>query len=224
MTGHKNLFVLRSTIAAAMILLVVSTIAAAHCDGLDGPVVAAARRALETRDVNHVLVWVQPKDQTEVEQAFQATLKMRALSAEAKELADRYFFETVVRLHRAGEGAPYTGLKPAGHDLGPAIPAADKALAEASLDQLQQLLTNAVQAGLREHYQRALANKKFRSDDLAAGRRYVEAYVEYVHFVKRIYEASTKASSGHYHESGEPSGEGSSGHFSHNATDPHAEP
>jgi hypothetical protein len=39
-----------------------------------------------------------------------------------------YFFETRVCVHREGEGAAYTGLKPAGLDLGPDIPAADKAL------------------------------------------------------------------------------------------------
>jgi hypothetical protein len=30
-----------------------------------------------------------------------------------------------IRLHRAGEGAAFTGLKPSGGDVGPAIPAAD---------------------------------------------------------------------------------------------------
>ena len=30
----------------------------AHCDGMDGPVVTAAEQALETGDVNLVLIWV----------------------------------------------------------------------------------------------------------------------------------------------------------------------
>ena len=42
-----------------------------------------------------------------------------------KELSDQFFIKTLVRVHRAGEGAPYTGIRPAGTDLGPAIPAAD---------------------------------------------------------------------------------------------------
>lgn len=107
-----------------------------------------------------------------------------------------------MRLHRAGEGAPYTGLKPAGRDLGPAIPAADNALAEGSSKQLEQLLNNALQAGLREHYERLLTKKNFRTDDLAAGREYVEAYVQFVHYVERIYQASTLPTQGHFDESG----------------------
>jgi hypothetical protein len=43
---------------------------------------------------------------------FTKTLAVRKQSKEAKELADMYFFETLVRIHCAGEGAPYTGLKP----------------------------------------------------------------------------------------------------------------
>jgi hypothetical protein len=119
----------------------------------------------------------------------------------AKELADRYFFETLVRLHRAGEGAPYTGLKPAGRDLGPAIPAADRALEEGSMEQVKALLTDAMQKGLREHYEKALTKKHFRSEDLAAGREYVEAYVEFVHYVERIHEASSIPAQGHFRES-----------------------
>jgi hypothetical protein len=93
-----------------------------HCDGLDGPVVSLARRALDAGNVNLVLPWVREQDEAEVREAFAHALAVRKLGGEAKDLADRHFFETLVRVHRAGEGAPYTGLKPAGRDLGPAIP------------------------------------------------------------------------------------------------------
>ena len=106
----------------------------AHCDSLDGPVVKAAQQALETRDLSQVLIWVRPEDEPEVRAAFEKTLAVRVLNSQAHLLADRFFFETVVRLHRAGEGASYTGLQPAGRDLGPAIPAADRALDDGSLD------------------------------------------------------------------------------------------
>ncbi|MGH8640573.1 MAG: DUF6448 family protein, partial [Burkholderiales bacterium] len=88
-----------------------------HCDTLDGPVVTLARKALETGNVNHVLPWVRPEDEPEIRRAFDHALAVRKLGCEARDLADRHFFETLVRVHRAAEGAPYTGLKPAG--MGP---------------------------------------------------------------------------------------------------------
>jgi uncharacterized protein DUF6448 len=202
MSRQHIISLLRSTLIATMVLFIVSSTVSAHCDGMDGPVVKAARRALETHDASLVLIWVQKKDEAEVRQVFQATLAVRNLSPEAKELADRYFFETLVRLHRAGEGAPYTGLKPAGRDLGPAIPAADRALEDGSMEKLKELLSDAMQRGLREHYEKALTKKHFRTDDLAAGREYIEAYVEFVHYVERLHEASTMPAQGHFQESG----------------------
>ena len=76
--------------------------------------IKAAQKALEMGNGNLVLIWVQQQDEAEIKEAFQKTLAVRQLSPEAKELADRYFFETLVRVHRAGEGAPYTGLNQPG--------------------------------------------------------------------------------------------------------------
>ena len=171
--------------------------AAAHCDGLDGPVVTAARRALDARDVKPVLMWVQKRDEAEVSAAFDRTLAVRRLGAAAKELADLYFFETLVRLHRAGEGAPYTGLKPAGRDLGPAIPAADHAIETADLSPVSNLLQKEMAAGLAERFRRLLDAKGFTSGDVEAGRRYVAEYVEFVHYVERLHQSIVGPVKGH---------------------------
>ena len=179
--------------------------ALAHCDGLDGPVVRAAQRALETRNPALVLIWVQEKDEAEIRTAFEQTLAVRALTPQATELADRFFFETLVRVHRAGEGAPFTGLKPAGGDLGPAIPAADEAVRVGSVEPVNRLLTAALQERLREQFGEVIATKTFTSDDIAAGRAYIKAYVEFIHFVERLYDSSMAATHGHFEESDVPS-------------------
>lgn len=181
-------------------LLFTPNIAFAHCDGMDGPVVKAAQKALGTGNVSLVLIWVQEKDAPELRRAFDETLAVRKLSPQAGELADRYFFETLVRLHRAGEGAPYTGLKPAGRDLGPAIPAADRALEEGSIEPVVKLLTAAVDEGVRQQFKQALAKKSFNKKDIAAGQEYVRAYVTFIHYVERLYEAAKRPAHGHYQE------------------------
>jgi hypothetical protein len=174
--------------------------ALAHCDGLDGPVVKAAQRALETRNPALVLIWVQEKDEPEIRKAFEQTLAVRALSPQAKELADRFFFETLVRVHRAGEGAPFTGLKPAGRDLGPAIPAADEVVRVGSVEPVRHLLTVSIQERLRQQFGEVMATKTFAPDDVAAGRAYVKAYVEFIHFVELLYDSTMNASHGHFEE------------------------
>lgn len=189
--------------AAAAVLLPVP--AAAHCDGLDGPVVAAARVALQSGDPNPVLIWVQPKDEAEVRSAFKEAVAVRKLGPAARELADRYFFETLVRVHRAGEGAPYTGLKPAGRDLGPAIPLADKAVASGSADELKAFVSKEVEQGIANHFADLQSKRDFKTDNLAAGRAYVASYVTFIHYVEGLHQAVESSAEGHYAE--EPQGE-----------------
>ncbi|MGB2713952.1 MAG: DUF6448 family protein [Vicinamibacterales bacterium] len=188
-------------VAVTMSVLLPARVSA-HCDGLDGPVVTSARAALEARNVALVAIWVQPQDEPEIRRAFEQTLVVRSLSPQAKELADRFFFETVVRVHRAGEGAPFTGLKPAGRDLGPAIPAVDKALEERSLEPLVTLLTDTMRDRLRQHFNNAVTARTYDVGDVAAGREYVRAYVEFIHYVERLYDTSTTAAHGHFEETG----------------------
>ena len=178
--------------------------ALAHCDGLDGPVVKAAQRALDTRNPALMLIWVQEKDEPEIRKAFEQTLAVRQLSPQARELADRFFFETLVRVHRAGEGASFTGLKPAGRDLGPAIPAADEAVRVGSVEPVRRLLTVAIQERLRRQFGEVMATKTFDADDVAAGRAYVNAYVEFIHFVEFVYDSTMNPPHGHFEERAVP--------------------
>jgi len=192
------------TLAAAAFLAAIglwlANTGSAHCDGLDGPVVTAAKKALDTKDVDLVLIWVTQDDRPLIQKAFDQALAVRKLSPEAKEMADMYFFETLVRVHRASEGAPYTGLKPAGRDLGPAIPAADRALEDGKIDPVLKLITDAVQDGIKKHYQEVMAKKNFAAADVDAGREYVESYVSYVHYIEGLYQAATASAEGHLEE------------------------
>jgi len=199
--GIRNISRLIAVAAGVGFFALLPARALAHCDGLDGPVVKAAQRALDTRNPALVLIWVQGKDEPEIRKAFEQTLAVRELSPRARELADRFFFETLVRVHRAGEGAPFTGLKPAGRDLGPAIPAADEAVRVGSVEPVRHLLTVAIQDRLRHQFGEVMATKTFEPDDVAAGRAHVKAYVEFIHFVERLYDSTMKTPHGHFEES-----------------------
>ncbi len=179
--------------AAAAVLVVIGTTgsALAHCDTMDGPVVTLARQALDKGDVKMVLPWVAKEKEGEIRKAFELAAAVRAKGEKEKELADMYFFETLVRVHREGEGAPYTGLKPAGLDLGPAIPAADKALETGDPEALLALVGAKVHEGIRTYYTEAMERKPHAGESVEAGRAYVQAYVPFLHFVERLYADAT---------------------------------
>ena len=187
MIGSRKLQALAAGVAAGAALLFAPTRAYAHCDTMDGPVVKAAQAALASNELAHVLIWVPAKDEPEIRHVFQQTLAVRKLGSQAAELADRHFFETVVRIHRMGEGEPYTGLKPAGSYSGHAVPTLDRALQSDSVGELRAMLHSALEARLDEYFGDASAKKRaFSPGDVKAGREYVEAYVRLAHFAEEV--------------------------------------
>jgi hypothetical protein len=169
-----------------------TTPALAHCDSMDGPVVTAARSALDTGNVRLVLGWVPQGDEAEIRRAFESARSVRAAGGESKALAESYFFETLVRVHRAGEGAGYTGLKAAGN-VEPAVAAADKAIETGKLEPLMKAIAERNEKGLHAHFERVRAKKAFGADDVEAARAYANAYVEFVHYAERLHDASGPA-------------------------------
>jgi len=160
---------------------------APHCDTMDGPVVKAAELAIETENINYILPFVALEYDEELRKAFRRTLSVREESADAAELADRWFFETAVRLHRMGEGKPYTGLKPAGLDWGPVVPRAENALKTGDLDDLKNFVLKAVSEALEWRFKSAVSQKDYKLNDVDAARAYVNAMLNFVLFSNDLY-------------------------------------
>lgn len=156
----------------------------AHCDTVEGPAVKDGRTALETGNINHALKWIPAEGEAELRDVFERALRVRTLGADAAELADRLFLETLVRLHRMGEGVGFTGIQPVGTELDPVVTAADEAIASGSDADLLPLVPQERRAGLADRFRSALALKDFDVDDVAAARRYVAAYVDFFTFAE----------------------------------------
>jgi Family of unknown function (DUF6448) len=169
--------------------------AQAHCDAVDGPVASAAIKALDTKNVNLILPHAPTAAEPELTAAFEQALVVRGKGPEAKALADLYFMETAVRLHRAGENAPYTGLKPAGRDFGPAIPAAETALESGAVAPLVTLMSQEVARGIAQHFELAISKKAAvkepaTKEGVGAARERVSAELDFIGYVERIYLAT----------------------------------
>jgi hypothetical protein len=158
--------------------------ASAHCDTEDGPAVTDGRRALENGNVNIALKWVHPGGEDEVRAAFDKVQRVRAAGGEAREVADQWFLETMVRVHRAGEGAGFRGIKPAGEGVTPQVAAADEALERGSIEPLRGLVDDDRWEELERRFDAAVALKGFDPDDLVAAREYMDAYVRFFKYAE----------------------------------------
>jgi hypothetical protein len=186
---------LKPFISAALVGMSLSiTVAAqAHCDAIGGPVTTAAVQALDSNNVNVILPYVPAAAEPELTRAFTQSMAVRNGGPDAKALADRSFMETAVRLHRAGEGAPYTGLKPEGSDFGPAIPAAEQALATGKVEPLLEFLSREIEGGLRERFAHVAGDKPkqpISTADVPAARERVHEELGFIGYVEAVYLAT----------------------------------
>lgn len=185
--------------AAAVVIAVlaavwlVSSPAMAHCDAEDGPVAKDVQRALAESNVQPILKWVTAEDEAELKAVFEQTMRVRKLGDDALQLADRFLLETAVRLHRMSEGAPYTGIKPAGQPLPPAVNGVDEALESNDVESLIADLQQEVDKQVRSRFDDAARVRDQADDSPEIGRRYVHAYVELVHYVLNLHNALEQA-------------------------------
>ncbi len=159
-----------------------------HCDTLNGPVVLAAKKALEAGNVNYVLIWVPKEAESELKHAFEKTLAVSKLGNEAKELAEYWFYETAVRLHRAGEGEGFTGLKPEGK-LDPIVQKAEHAIEVDTAHEFVDIIKRAVEVELNERFEKVLHTKNYEVNDVDAGRKFIEAYIGFVIYAHHLFES-----------------------------------
>ena len=186
----RSLSLIRPALAA-FVFLVISIFtglpAKAHCDSYDGPVIVDAEKALETYKVELVLKWVSAAQEEDITRLFRKTYEYRNGDREVYGLLKEHFLEALVRLHRETEGAPYTGLKPAGSTK-PIIQMSDNALAAGSADELLTRLGGHIEKALREKYEKVAELSKVKDDSVAQGREYVMAYVDYTHTIEALHD------------------------------------
>ena len=173
------LLVLGTLTLGGIILSLMPKKASAHCDTMDGPAVKDGRKALETENINYAYKQIFEEYEEELKENFESSLKVRTLGADAQEVADRWFLENFVRIHRAGEGASYDGLKPSGSNVDPVVVAADESIELGNMSPLKGLVTEEEYHALEEKFNKAIALKDFDIDDVKASRAYVEAYVTF---------------------------------------------
>lgn len=173
-----------------------------HCDTRDGPVVTAAKKALETENLNYVLIWIPQESEEELRSIFERTLRARKVGKDSQDVAEDWFFENCIRIHRAGEGAAYTGLKPAGLSEGPIVPRAEKAIDTGDPKETIGFILKAIEEDLTHRFDRVMQKKGYDPDDVAAGRAYIEAFIGWVVYSHHLYTSVTGDGGEHMEKGG----------------------
>ena len=159
----------------------------AHCDSYDGPVIKDAQKALETENPELFLKWINEAQEAEVLSLFHKTAALKEGDEEIYEIVEQHFLETLVRLHRETEGAPYTGLKPAGTTK-PIINLTDQAMVDGDIDGLIDRINEKTAEIIREKHEKVTRLHAVKDESVEQGRAYVDAYVDYTHSIEALHD------------------------------------
>jgi hypothetical protein len=194
-----------SSAVALAIVFGVSGAARAHCDAEDGPVANAVKKALETGNINLVLPYAPASAEAELKATFAEARKVRTLGSDARKLADRSFLQTTIRLHRAGEGATFTGIKPAGINYGPMIPAAERAIETGNPETIKAVLIEGIDHVLGEKLAHVRELRKVTSepanyDEVAPARERISAELGFITFAEGVHQAVLGKTAPHHED------------------------
>lgn len=186
----KTISIIKRSVSRAVFLMIamllVFTIPSyAHCDSYDGPVIQDAMKALEQEDVSFVMKWVAADHEAEISRLFDKTVALKDQDEEVYGIVERHFLETLVRYHRETEGAPFTGLKPAGA-ITPIIQLADNSIENKEVTGLLTDLGHHIQEVITEKFNKVTALSEVKDHSVEEGRAYVAAYVDYTHTLEAL--------------------------------------
>ncbi len=112
---------------------------------------------------------------------------------DAKEVADDWFFENTIRLHRAEKEHRTPGMKPAGLSEGPVVPRAEKAIETGDPKESIGFILKTVEDDLTHRFHHVMEKKKYDVNDVAAGREFIEAFIGWVVYSHHLYMSVTSA-------------------------------
>jgi hypothetical protein len=146
-----------------------------------GPMMKAARMALESGNARHILIWVPEGSENTLKNLLEKACCERYSQ---KSKAADWYFETVQRLHRSGMQSNYSGIEDVIFGEIPVIRKADEAIETGNFEQLSGLVPVMDISELRQRFDTIREMRNY--PDLSAGRTFVSAYLEFMLYLYKL--------------------------------------
>jgi hypothetical protein len=155
-------------------------------DITNGPVLKAAKLALETGNVNYVLIWFPEESENKLKNLFEKTFCERRAGKDVHGVTIDWYFETLSRLHRDRDGALYTCMKPNGLDVSPVVPKAERAIETCNAEEIIEVVPKTMEGDLRQHFHYVMEKRNYDVNNIIAGRAYVAAFIDFIVYLHNL--------------------------------------
>ena len=151
-----------------------------------GLVMDAAKMALDTGNVNYVLIWVPEASENKLKNLFDKTVCEHRDRKDVQDIALDWYFETVSRLHRSRKRVLYTFMKPDGLDESQIFQKVERAIEIGDVEELIGDIPYTKEGDLRQRFRHVMDKRNYDVNNIAAGRAYVSAFIDFIIYVHNL--------------------------------------
>jgi len=152
----------------------------------NGPVIIAAKKALETGNPNYVLIWVPEESENTLKNLLEKTFCERSTRKNIQNRGIDWYFESVNRLHFTCRWPHCPGMTSDGSDMKMIVSMVERAFETGNCEEICGVLPIAHTAEVKLRFHNVMNKRNYTVDDIAAGRAYVSAFIAFIAYLHNL--------------------------------------
>jgi hypothetical protein len=155
-------------------------------DEMQGPVVKAAKMALETGNVNYILIWLPEESENTLKNLLEKTCCTRSSRMNMKNRAYDWYFEMVNRFFNIGRPRDNLTIR-GGLAEKPLDLKVDKAIESGNFEEIRDIIPVTHEADAKQRFLHVMNMRNYPVNNIAEGRAYVSAFFDFNRYMHDLY-------------------------------------
>ena len=152
-------------------------------DEMQEPVEKAAKMALETGNVNYILIWLPEESENTLKNLLEKTRCVRSSRMNMQNQVYDWYFATVNRFFNANRYPDYLTTQFGGLAEKPLVLKVDKAIESGDFEEIRDIIPVTHEADAKQRFQHIMDMRNYPVNNIAAGRAYVSAFFDFNRYV-----------------------------------------
>ena len=150
----------------------------------NSPMMSAAKRALETGNAHHILVWIPEESENTLKNLLERAHCERTTGKDAHSNTVDWYFETINRLHSMYYGPHNLSISTKLPEEKAIILLVERACESGNFEEITTVITDTSAGEMRQCFNEVIKKRNY--DAITAGRVCVSAFTDFIAFVNKL--------------------------------------
>lgn len=155
-------------------------------DSHNGPMMIAAKRALETGKAHHILIWIPEKSENTLKNLLEKVCCKRRIQADGHDRIVDWYFETISRFHSGYYGPHNLNISTKTPEEKSIIFLVESACESGNFEEITTVIRDTPTGEMRQRFDDVMKKRNYCEENIAAGRVYVSVFTYFIAFVNNL--------------------------------------